>query len=774
MILEILLFVALFVGKISAEDFYDKFESSNDLLSTDAMRPTSTDSLSGNQISSDSAASISVSTKLTPGDFGSIAWNKFNNFMDQEIPGRGLEPIFIASSLNTETLNNLITIIESLERTTRNRKLKSDHPDNYLYNHHKNLEHATRNLQKLDLKVWQLNLRQLIDLRTDGILNSQNNVADVWFTKHFLEGWKKFQLESKYESSDAILNLIWQRSTDYVGQALPTTNGLAKDTSPRTSIADISEWCQMWDVVRRGELSFPFHSVAKRNFIQFQGNIKSAFKYGVAMPTYLGLIKEDLKKLYTLRLSIDESSVQQTLRSIRNMPQSELSPALLESFKTQTLGLDLYQLSSNDLLSDQLAYIYHLWENSNNLVNYQIMSKRLVSQLTQSDLAQSVNSVIDGNNKKASKELEKRLKSAQKGLVATEKVYTKALQNGLNESYFEFREGRIALKPGVLRHDISNPKVRADFNEQFDILSDSIRKHRVTREEYSEDLSVLDKRQGNSSYRKQYFKMLENIENIDFVSLDKAVKGVVYDAPNGLFVRDWGNHSETREVTKKKIGKLANDTQVSVKHIYIDRITGHAIFYLIDASSEAVKTQLYPRFRENSENYNSFLAADYVKLNEDVDFLAYRSETRSQELTQQQNQQLKTRLSKIITDLEISLRSFEELNFDPRKENHFVKYQANGWNPFGKQKQSVTFVPSALGMILARDLHQILLSIQEKEDIQISNEEDALVSVENLFESESFKQGLQVNCAWRYSVCIDSVTQRLTSLQNSIKLISVD
>ena len=114
--------------------------------------------------------------------------------------------------------------------------------------------------------------------------------------------------------------------------------------------------------------------------------------------------------------------------------------------------------------------------------------------------------------------------------------------------------------------------------------------------------------------------MLENIENIDFVSLDKAVKGVVYDAPNGLFVRDWGNHSETREVTKKKIGKLANDTQVSVKHIYIDRITGHAIFYLIDASSEAVKTQLYPRFRENSENYNSFLAADYVKLNEDVDF----------------------------------------------------------------------------------------------------------------------------------------------------------
>ena len=41
MILEILLFVALFVGKISAEDFYDEFESSNDLLSTDAMRPTS-------------------------------------------------------------------------------------------------------------------------------------------------------------------------------------------------------------------------------------------------------------------------------------------------------------------------------------------------------------------------------------------------------------------------------------------------------------------------------------------------------------------------------------------------------------------------------------------------------------------------------------------------------------------------------------------------------------------------------------------------------------
>ena len=46
-------------------------------------------------------------------------------------------------------------------------------------------------------------------------------------------------------------------------------------------------------------------------------------------------------------------------------------------------------------------------------VNYQIMSKRLVSELTQSDLVQSINSVIDRNNKKASKKLEKR-QSARK------------------------------------------------------------------------------------------------------------------------------------------------------------------------------------------------------------------------------------------------------------------------------------------------------------------------------------------------------------------------
>ena len=46
------------------------------------------------------------------------------------------------------------------------------------------------------------------------------------------------------------------------------------------------------------------------------------------------------------------------------MPQSELSRPC-ESFKTQTLGLELHQLSSNDLLSDQLAYIYKLWESSN-------------------------------------------------------------------------------------------------------------------------------------------------------------------------------------------------------------------------------------------------------------------------------------------------------------------------------------------------------------------------------------------------------------------------
>ena len=60
------------------------------------MRPTSTDSLV--EIDFQRLAAPSVSTKLTPGDFGSIAWNKFNNFMDQEIPGRGLQPIFIAST----------------------------------------------------------------------------------------------------------------------------------------------------------------------------------------------------------------------------------------------------------------------------------------------------------------------------------------------------------------------------------------------------------------------------------------------------------------------------------------------------------------------------------------------------------------------------------------------------------------------------------------------------------------------------------------------------
>ena len=35
------------------------------------------------------------------------------------------------------------------------------------------------------------------------------------------------------------------------------------------------------------------------------------------------------------------------------------------------------------------------------------------------------------------------------------------------------------------------------------------------------------------------------------------------------------------ESLRKKDSKLANDTQVSVKPIYIDKITGHAIFYLM-------------------------------------------------------------------------------------------------------------------------------------------------------------------------------------------------
>ena len=414
MLLRILLLILLLINYNYSFDFYEQFESSDDSPSTDLRNSISSSSIKESAISSESSASTSVSTQLTPGDFGSIAWNKFNNFMEQEVPGRGLEPILLASSLKTETLKNLTELIQNLEKTTRNRKLKSNHPDNYRYNHHRNLEHAARNLKKYDSKVWQLNLRDIIKLRTDGLMDAQNNVSDVWFTKHFLQVWQKFQSEATDTPSKSILSIVWQRSTDYVAQALPTTNGLAKDTSPRTAIADISEWCQMWDVVRRGELSFPFHSVAKRNFIQFQGNIKSAFKYGVAIPTYLGLIKPDLENLLFLRMSLDDSSVQESLRTIRNISESEISSALTESLKNQTLGIDLYELASNDLLSEQLSYVYQIWESTGDSVDYQTLSKRLMNELTQSDLAESLNAIKDRNKQQTLDEFKARLKSAQK------------------------------------------------------------------------------------------------------------------------------------------------------------------------------------------------------------------------------------------------------------------------------------------------------------------------------------------------------------------------
>ena len=208
-------------------------------------------------------------------------------------------------------------------------------------------------------------------------------------------------------------------------------------------------------------------------------------------------------------------------------------------------------------------------------------------------------------------------------MVASEKVYDKAVKDGLNQSYFEFRDGRVVLKSGALGSDISNPKVIADFNNQFNILSESIRKYRVTGEDQIEDLSVLDKKQGNDSYRKQYFQMLENRDNIDYLVLNKPVTGIVYDAPNGLFVRQRGFSGGT--VTNLKIGKLINGTKVTVTQLFIDKITDKAIFYAIDAGSELVKTQLYSRFRKDPNKYPTFLAADYVKLSENVDLGAIKS-----------------------------------------------------------------------------------------------------------------------------------------------------
>ena len=77
-------------------------------------------------------------------------------------------------------------------------------------------------------------------------------------------------------------------------------------------------------------------------------------------------------------------------------------------------------------------------------------------------------------------------------------------------------------------------------------------------------------------------------------------------------------------------------------------------------------------------------------------------------------------------------------------------------------------------MVLARDLHQLLLNMQDKEGMQISNQEDLLVGIENLFVTDALQKGVSVTCAWRYSVCTKSVTQRLKSLQNGIEIITID
>ena len=96
----------------------------------------------------------------------------------------------------------------------------------------------------------------------------------------------------------------------------------------------------------------------------------------------------------------------------------------------------MYELASNDLLSEQLSYVYQIWESTGDSVDYQTLSKRLMNELTQSDLAESLNAIKDRNKQQTLDEFKARLKSAQRGLVASEKVYDKAVKDGLNQSYF--------------------------------------------------------------------------------------------------------------------------------------------------------------------------------------------------------------------------------------------------------------------------------------------------------------------------------------------------
>ncbi|MCJ8346674.1 hypothetical protein MJH12_14115, partial [bacterium] len=251
------------------------------------------------------------------GSFGSSAEDSRDQWAKDTILAKDITPSDFLERSSIDELNELLKALTGLvsEKPGKgiSKKSKKGKKITRLNKNKKNLKHTKKNLEGKVL--WELSVQDMMDARTKGIGDYQNDKRDVKLVRDFLD--------SLINSQDKELSkVIWKKVGYIVSQAMPACN--PKDQHKNGNVPWISVKLaqtiitSFTDMIKSKDISaFDWEHVASSPFSKNSDEAKhsyykDAFIYGATVQVYLQLVKtelESVKSILTLSEMVQEKKL---------------------------------------------------------------------------------------------------------------------------------------------------------------------------------------------------------------------------------------------------------------------------------------------------------------------------------------------------------------------------------------------------------------------------------------------------------------------------------
>ncbi|MCO4782281.1 MAG: hypothetical protein KC646_08125 [Candidatus Cloacimonetes bacterium] len=562
--------------------------------------------------------------------FGSEVQDLRDQWATNTILAEGITPFdFLEKSTIkeiTSILSSLTSMVSEDYPNRAQRKTEQGKKVARLNKNKKNLDHTKENLEGKVL--WELSIQEMMDARTKGLGDNQNDERDVLLVRDFLKSLKEI---SDPKQADE----IWAKVNTIVSTTMPACNpkNSHKDGDVPWIAPELAKTIidSFKSAMAAKDLSkFNWDQVASSPFVKTSDEAKhsyykDAFLYGATVQVYLQLIQVELGSVKTI-LTLSESINKKDY--LKNIVNIEI-PSATKSLFNEHSGFSL----------DEIITAYKAEDRKE-------LSRALYKQLEKDlDNKEELTTKIEALEK-ALEELSKdeivlqRVKTAQTFQVA-QKTLTEAtsslidVDKQINEigevgaaakipedSIFERVEGKLVVKASF-QEALKNAKTSEDIAKlqtQFDTAKSAlVESAQAAQKAYddartaklSEEQKIKERNALNQTGNEKYNNRILNQEN-PLQVLDTPIQGKIHNIQTSLRVLN---------ETVIQIGSLYNKDKITITGIRWENNGDTPLSYQIDM--KPLTRRLKKAHKEKEEG---FVSAKYVKLDDESLLQKYRDQ----------------------------------------------------------------------------------------------------------------------------------------------------